>query len=272
MSRFFVENLLQSCDIRVEEMRSFFPQVRIRSFDAGDVLIQRGAEDSPMIFVVTGLVLATVNMGNQVHTPVMAIPEGQWIGAQSIMAGSTADFSYIAAGETSVLEFPHPVAHAMMATSSPFTQFVVQLCLQETARYPQMLIPMRAGGPAYRVVTAMALLAETFEQGRIWRQRLMVPNTQQGVTVELPQSTLAALCGVSRSVLSPVLQPLKKHGWLDVQYGRTRICRPDLWSRLAEIIRTSLCVDADMRPEWAVSQLQSIEAATHDPGLLAVGA
>jgi CRP/FNR family cyclic AMP-dependent transcriptional regulator len=266
MRGYFIENLLTSFGLDVDGLRVFLPQAKVRSFESGETLMARGNSDVALLFVATGLVLATVNTNRDKNsnTPVMAVAEGMWVGAKCVMAGKPADFSYVAASEVSVIEFSSHMVRSMMAASAAFREFVMQLCVEEATRYAQVLIPMKAGGPVYKVICGLALLAETFERGMKWHQRSLVSlnDPALGVMVALPQGTLAALCGVSRSILSPVLKPLKQKGWVDVAYGRTLICHPESWARLAETIRQSASIHAEMTADWAPAELARMGLAS----------
>jgi hypothetical protein len=138
---------------------------------------------------------------------------------------------------------------------------MTKICIEESDRFTQTLIPIKMGGTVFRVVSALACLADTFERGQNWRSQMLAStagNHLPGATVAVPQFTLAALCGVSRSVLSPILQPLKQRGWLQLEYGATHICRPAIWARLAGKLRRKTMIDSAAPIDWAISELETL--------------
>lgn len=264
MSGYFFESVLNSFGLETGKLRPLLSQAKIRSYEAGDTLAKRGASSPSLIFIVSGLVLATVEEARDLNaiSPVMAYGEGMWIGAVNAISNKKTDFSYLAAGDVSTIEFPHALINSMLDLSPSLHGFLVSQCIEEAGRYTQTLIPMKAACSAYRVICGLAMLAETFEYGRQWQRRskMLHREASQGVTIALPQCTLAALCGVSRSVLSPTLRPFKEHGWLEVEYNRTRICRPEAWALLAQSMREHTRDPDAVSAQWACDELDHMES------------
>lgn len=85
---------------------------------------------------------------------------------------------------------------------------------------------MKLGNPVLRVVTGLAQIAEALAYRS---ERPPTIGFGEGVNIPVKQHVLAGLCGVSRTIVSEVLQKLAANGWVRISYGKLELVSIVAW-------------------------------------------
>ncbi len=89
---------------------------------------------------------------------------------------------------------------------------------------------MKLGNPCLRVVMGLAQFAEALAYRS---ERPPTVAFGEGVEIPIAQTTLASLCGVSRTLFSEDVQQLAQQEWLKLHYGKLEILNIATWLRFA---------------------------------------
>ncbi len=241
-SRFnIIEHIFSIHHLDCTLIRSHTDQIRQMCFSAGQTIQPFEDEQERMIYLSSGIVMASVDESDQRHSrhPMMVYFPGMWLGAKRAAEDffhsiSASEYETTAASDVVAISIEKPLLSRLMGTQQDFRDFVMRICVNETIRYAHLVLQMKFNNPVHRVVYGLSGLADAYLRvNGLYSNQKKDPEAK--VSLTLTQSMVAELCGVSRSALSPILKSLKEHGWIDMAYGEITLCRALLWSRFSEI-------------------------------------
>jgi CRP/FNR family cyclic AMP-dependent transcriptional regulator len=206
------------------------PMVKVQAFDAGKRLWSKGSEVKQWMFIIQGLVSASVPTTNSESTPISVYGRGAWFGEQSIINRKPSFADYVCLTATEVLTLPAAQFDHLFVTEPNFARFVAKLMAWRVQKTSETLTLMKLGNPCMRVVMGLAQFAEALAYRS---DRPPTIGFGEGVEIPIPQNTLASLCGVSRTLFSEYVQQLATHGWLKLSYGKLEILSIHTWHAFA---------------------------------------
>lgn len=210
---------LKALGIQGDLIHGLTSQLKFSSSEVGEVVLRRGEAVDSWRLIVTGLVAECVPMQEGVNTPINIYSEGSWFGENNIINSRSADYNYVCVSATEFLVFPHTVLLGLLETELDFARHMTKIMAWRTHTQSEMLCLTKVGNACVRVIVGLALLAEA----------LVIPPSQESVVLQVKQSMLAQLCGVSRTVFSAYVQLLKAGGWLNIKYGNLELTFIDTW-------------------------------------------
>ena len=206
------------------------PWVKVHAFDAGKRLWTKGAEVGHWMFIIHGLVSASVPTTNSESTPISIYGRGAWFGEQSIINRKPSFADYVCLTGTEVLTLPAARFDHLFVSEPNFARFVAKLMAWRVQKTSETLTLMKMGNPCMRVVMGLAQFAEALAYHS---DRPPTVGFGEGVEIPISQNTLASLCGVSRTLFSEYVQQLAQHGWLKLSYGKLEILSITAWHAFA---------------------------------------
>ena len=206
------------------------PLIKVQSFGVGKKLWAKGAEVQHWQYIMDGLVSASIPTTNSESTPISVYGKGAWFGEQSIINRKPSFADYVSLTATEVLCMPASTFDTLFIQEPGFARYVAKLMAWRVQKTSETLTLMKLGNPCLRVVMGLAQFAEALAH-----RSERPPTVAFGDGLELPvaQSTLASLCGVSRTLFSEHVQQLAQHGWLELSYGKLEILNVSTWHRFA---------------------------------------
>jgi CRP-like cAMP-binding protein len=204
--------------------------VKVHAFAPGTKMWSKGGEVPYWRYIIEGLVAASMPTTTCASTPISIYGKGAWFGEQSIINRKPSFADYVCLTETQVLSLPAARFDTLFEQQPEFARHVAKLMAWRAQKTSETLTLMKLGNPAMRVVMGLAQFAEALA----YRSE-RPPTIGFGDGVELPvaQNTLAALCGVSRTLFSEYVQQLAQREWLALSYGRLEIMNIATWHRFA---------------------------------------
>lgn len=200
--------------------------VKVRSFEAGSIIWAKGSEVQSWQYIVAGLVAAAIPTTNSQSTPISIYGKGSWFGEQSIINRKPSYADYLCLVETEVLALPASHFDQLFIDDAGFARHVAKLMAWRVQKTSETLMLMKLGNPCLRTVMGLAQFAEALAY-----RSDRPPTIPFGVGVEIPvpQTTLASLCGVSRTLFSETVQQLAAAEWLKISYSKLEILQISAW-------------------------------------------
>ncbi len=204
--------------------------VKVQSFDAGRKIWAKGSEISHWQYIIGGLVTASVATTNSESTPLSIYGMGAWFGEQSIINRKPSFADYVCLTSTEVLTLPAATFDTLFVQEAHFARYVAKLMAWRVQKTSETLTLMKLGNPCMRVVMGLAQFAEALAYKS---ERPPTIGFGEGVEIPIAQTTLASLCGVSRTLFSEYVQQLAQEGWLKISYGKLELLNIDTWHAFA---------------------------------------
>lgn len=232
------------------------PTVKVQSFEAGKQIWSKGSEVRHWIFIIEGLISASVQTTNSDATPIAIYGRGAWMGEQSIINRKPSFADYICLTQTEVLTLPAAQFDELFVSEPHFARFVAKLMAWRVQKTSETLTLMKLGNPCMRVVMGLAQFAEALAY-----QSDRPPTIGYGEGVEIPitQNTLASLCGVSRTLFSEYVRHLSQDGWLKLSYGKLEILSISTWHAFARKQRENSLNTLNASIEDLMATFRSLE-------------
>lgn len=206
------------------------PAVKVQSLEAGKKLWTKGSEIQHWLYIMEGLVSASIPTTNSESTPISIYGKGAWFGEQSIINRKPSFADYVCLTATETLCMPSATFDALFVHEPAFARYVAKLMAWRVQKTSETLTLMKLGNPCLRVVMGLAQFAEALAYRS---ERPPTVGFGDGIELPIAQNTLASLCGVSRTLFSEYVQQLAQHEWLKVSYGKLEILNVSTWHRFA---------------------------------------
>nr|WP_315847851.1 Crp/Fnr family transcriptional regulator [uncultured Rhodoferax sp.] len=204
--------------------------VKVQSFDVGRKIWVKGSEVGHWQYIISGLVSASISTTNSESTPLSIYGKGAWFGEQSIINRKPSFADYVCLTATEVLTLPATTFDTLFVQEPHFARYVAKLMAWRVQKTSETLTLMKLGNPCLRVVMGLAQFAEALAYKS---DRPPTIGFGEGVEIPIAQTTLASLCGVSRTLFSEYVQQLAQQGWLKISYGKLEILNIGTWHAFA---------------------------------------
>jgi CRP/FNR family cyclic AMP-dependent transcriptional regulator len=205
--------------------------IRVQSFEAGHTIWAKGSMIQSWQFIIHGLVSAAIPTANSDSTPISVYGDGAWFGEQTIINRKPSYAAYVCLIPTEVLSMPAERFDQLFLEDAGFARFVAKLVAWRVQKTSETLMLMKLGNPCLRVVMGLAQFAEALSYRS---ERPPTIGFGDGLEIPIPQSTLASLCGVSRTLFSEYAQALANDQWLKLSYGKLEVLSPLAWHSFAQ--------------------------------------
>ncbi len=271
----YAYRLLKKLSFSERRILEVLPRMSIRSFDAGDVIWEKGAPVQSWYCVMSGYVAASVPLDSAGRMPVHIFGQHAWFGEQSILSGSTSAMEYGCLTPVEVIGMDKAQLESAFAYEPDFVRFLVRLVTWRVQQHSEMLMLMRLGSSSLRVVMGLAQLAEAIRYGQE-PSPVQIRGVVESVDIPIPQELIASLCGVSRTLFSEYLQHLARAGWVKVRYGAIELRSAETWRVFVQRQRESQRVVSRPSIETLLAELSSaalaVDASRGDRQALAMTA
>ncbi len=205
--------------------------IKVQSFEAGQTIWAKGSLIQSWMLILHGLVSAAIPTANSDSTPISVYGDGAWFGEQPIINRKPSYAAYVCLVPTEVLSMPAERFDQLFLEDAEFARFVAKLVAWRVQKTSETLMLMKLGNPCLRVVMGLAQFAEALSYRS---ERPPTIGFGDGLEIPIPQSTLASLCGVSRTLFSEYAQALANDQWLKLSYGKLEVLSPLAWHSFAQ--------------------------------------
>jgi CRP/FNR family cyclic AMP-dependent transcriptional regulator len=173
----------------------------------GDLVARRGDVSGEWIGVADGLLkLVAVHRSGKV-VMLTGVPEGCWVGEGSVMKRELRRYDIVAMRQSRVINLPGATLRWLLDTSIEFNHMIVARLNNRLGQYISMVEIDRLTDPVARVARGIATLYNP------------VLNPNMGQLLELSQTELGELIGLSRQTINAALKQLEAEGLISTSYG-----------------------------------------------------
>ena len=201
--------------------------VKIASYEAQQVIWEKGAEVDSLQLIISGLITEFVPALKIKSTFVDLFWEGRWFGEQHVINGTRSISDYVCLVPTDVLKIPVATVRQILDVDLGFTRRLLELAAWRNQNTLERLVLIRHGNPSLRIVVGLSLFAEAQIH---YASKSTVAKAPANLEVFVSQSLLASLFGVSRTLFSNVLHILCKHNLLYTSYKKIVFVSLDSWN------------------------------------------
>jgi CRP/FNR family transcriptional regulator, cyclic AMP receptor protein len=186
-----------------------------RSYPTGVFVCQTGDPAEQWIGVMKGLVKACVMTSEGKSTTYAGIGPGGWLGEGSVLNGTSRRFDVITLRDSTIVCIPRFTFMHLYNTNIKFCHYLINQLNRRLAQQMSLIQIDRLLDPETRVAKFLVMLAEA----HVVRQSDYV--------LEINQTELANLCGLSRQFVNRALSKLHALQIIDHRYGSLRLLDMD---------------------------------------------
>lgn len=252
----YAYHLLKKINFGERRILEVMPLLNIRTFNAGEVIWEKGAPVMSWYCVMSGYVAASVPTDSVGKMPMHILGQHAWFGEQEILSASVSAMEYSCLTPVRVIGMPETQLNEAFGREPDFVRFLVGLVNWRLQQHSEMLMCLRLGNSSMRVVMGLAQLAEALSIDRDFPQAAG-DNAETSVEIPVSQELIASLCGVSRTVFSVYLQHLARAGWVKVRYGAIELRSAHAWRAFAQRQRQSQRVVSRPGIDFLLAELSS---------------
>jgi CRP-like cAMP-binding protein len=179
---------------------------------------------------MTGYVAASIPIEDDKTLPVHIYGPMAWFGEQELLNKQPTHFEYTCLTPVDMIGMRQDRFDSAILEEANFVRYIGTLMAWRAQQQSERLMLMRLGNSALRVVMGLAQYAEVFDCSLLLTSK---NQTKEVVDIPITQKQIAALCGVSRTLLSECLQHLARAGWLKVRYGGIELQSLETWHTFA---------------------------------------
>lgn len=187
-------------------------------FRAGDVVARQGEPANSWIGVADGLLKVSAVHRTGKVVMFTGIPEGSWLGEGSVFKRELRRYDVIAMRPSRVMYIPGSTFRWLLDVSFEFNHIIIARLNERLAQYIGMMEIDRLSDPVARVARSIGTLYNP----------ILYP--QMGSVLNLSQSELGELIGLSRQSIGAALKQLEAEGLISTEYGGVVV------KKLAELI------------------------------------
>lgn len=181
------------------------------TLESGDYVAHRNAPSDYWIGVDSGLLKLAIYNASGRSCTLSGVPPGGWFGEGSVIKRELRRYDVIAIQPSVVAFVPSETFHALLATSLPFTGFVIHQLNNRMGEFIASIQNSRLLDVEARVAQS---LAQLFNPD-------LYPDT--GMTLPISQEEVGLLIGVSRQRINQALQSLERLGLVALSYNRIEV-------------------------------------------------
>jgi CRP-like cAMP-binding protein len=178
-----------------------------RRFDNGETVARKGEPSSSWIGVAEGLLKISVVIRSGKVVMFTGIPEGGWVGEGSVFKREMRRYDIIAMRPSRVIHLPRATFQWLLDTSFDFNHVIIARLNERLAQYIGMMEIDRLSDPVARVARAIGTLYNP----------ILYPH--MGPLLQLSQTELGELIGMTRQSIATALRQLEAEGLVSTKYG-----------------------------------------------------
>ena len=185
-----------------------------RPFKAGAYVRRRGTVADGWLGVASGLLKIENSSADGRHTTLTHFSSGCWFGEGTLLKEGPWPFDAIALVDSVVAFVPFRTFQWLLDSSVPFNRFLLNQLNARLGQFVERCEHLRLHDADHHVVHCLVEMVDP----------RLYPTVEEHIT--LSQEELARLAGVSRSVVSRVLQKLERESLLRVEYRSIKLLDP----------------------------------------------
>jgi len=222
----FAKQLLRDVHLSEQRILTMLPKLAIRSFEAGQAIWRKGRPVLAWNCVMTGFVAAAEPMARGGSLPLLLHGHHAWFGEEALLSGRPGQVDYVCMTPVELIGMRQSCLENALREEPEFMRFMVQLLARRVEQHTELQLLLRLGGMPMRVVMGLAQFADS-QPHYLAVQRST--QAEDPVDISLSQDQIAAVCGVSRTLLSECLQQLARGGWVKLRYGGMSLQKAAAW-------------------------------------------
>lgn len=181
-----------------------------RMVKAGSYICQFGSRADMWYGVASGFVKVSVTSKSGKVTSYVAVAANDWIGEGSVLKGGVRPYNIIALSDSKIVCVPRAVFVDLYKTNIDFCHFIIERMNRRLAHFIVSMQIDRLINPEVKVARILGMLTQDLP-------------TDAPQNLNLNQSELALLCGLSRPFTNRVVMKLTKLGLITHEYGKISI-------------------------------------------------
>lgn len=186
-----------------------------RELHAGAFVCRKGDAVEHWIGVVRGIVKVSNVSASGKPVTLTGIAAGGWFGEGSLLKDEPRRYDVVALRDSRIAYLPRATFHWLLDTSISFNRYLLQQLNERLGQFIGTVEIDRLLGPDARVARCLAQLFNP----------LLYPGV--GTRLEIAQSEIGFLTGLSRQTVNRALQRLERDGFLQVEYGALTVVSLD---------------------------------------------
>jgi CRP-like cAMP-binding protein len=227
----FAKQLLRDVHLSEQRILTMLPKLAIRSFEAGQAIWRKGRPVLAWSCVMTGYVAAAEPIARGGSLPLLLHGSHAWFGEEALLSGQAGQVDYVCMTPVELIGMPQSFLEDALREEPQFRQFMFQQLARRVEKHTELQLLLRLGGMPMRVVMGLAQFVVN-QPNSFAAQR--TPYPEDTVDISLSQDQIAAVCGVSRTLLSECLQRLARGGWVKLRYGGMSLQSAAAWRVFAQ--------------------------------------
>ena len=200
--------------LTTEQVARLGESIVARPFKAGTHVRRKGTVADGWLGVASGLIRIENTSADGRRTTLTNFSGGCWFGEGTLLKDESWPFDAVAAVDSVVACIPVADFEWLLDTSVPFNRFLLNQLNARLAQFVERCEHLRLHDADHHVVHCLVEMVDP----------RLYPRIADNIT--LSQEELARLAGVSRSVVSRVLQRLERRGLLRVDYRSIKLLDP----------------------------------------------
>ena len=199
--------------------REILLRSRVRSFDKGQVIGLEGRVPAGLAAVLEGQVQIVRHAGLADEALVYVGGPGFWFGEYALLTDEAprALVSVIARTRASILVLPKQEFERIVGEEPRYLRDFAKLAVARLAVFLRAYVQASSLAPETRLRGQLALLAQ---------MKAEETSSRGPVDLHLSQADLAAIAGMSRQRINPMLSDLARQGLIELGFRRIRILQP----------------------------------------------
>ncbi len=222
----FAKQLLRDVHLSEQRILKMLPLLSIRSYEAGEIIWGKGRPVLAWNCVMTGFVAATEPMVRGGMMPLQVHGPHAWFGEPALLGGQASQVDYVCLTQVELIGMRQSCLEDALREEPEFRRFMLQLLARRVGQHTELQLLLRLGGMPLRIVMGLAQFAVSQPESFTAQFK---PHPEDAVDISLSQDQIAAVCGVSRTLLSECLQQLARGGWLKLRYGGMSLQKAAAW-------------------------------------------
>lgn len=250
MSDYAVQ-ILSRLGLSESSARGVAPKLVVASYEAGQVVWLQNQPITHWCFLISGIVVATSPRLNGQRLPMALFGPQSWFGEIPIVNNDPTVLDYVCATDVQMIRMPAPTFHHAVATDAGFSAKILRMTARRARLQMDLIVSLKLDSSTMRTMLGLAQIAEALSAPSLAEDILAIP---------IKQSLVAAMCGVSRTMLSHYLQVLQTAGWVRVHYSRLELVAPRAWVQMARSMHRHRLFDRQVTIDDMVRELEKVAA------------
>jgi CRP-like cAMP-binding protein len=190
-------------------------------FAKGEFILREGVAADALYAVVDGQVKALRSGGGDKPALLYVGERGLWFGEHALLTDMPRLINVVACRKTRVLQVAKADVERIVEAEPRYYRDMVRLGMRRAAIYLEAYAQAASLAPEQRLLGRLALLT---------RLRQDEQPDQDPVELPLSQVDLAAIVGVTRQTINPLVRAMADRGLIELRFGRIRVLDPvGLW-------------------------------------------